>query len=617
MSNARRPPRRGVPPSMETSSDDLRRDAPAQSRRKRAWRGPALLALLYVIVFFVYIDFSGQVVARMSTGVGELEALERAKGFVFVLVNGVGLFSAALIYRRRLERSRGALEVERAVVARFDRHLEALHDGLPSALMVFDVLGPGLYRVKRSNPAIARLLGTTRERLDVGDTEPIASALGRERWKELVADLDRCVASGKPGEREFTLATPSGQSSFLQHVAPLVDAQGVVESVFATLHDTSLLRANERRMGELEEELRHSQRLLTMGELASGVAHDVNNLLTVIATHADLLQRALAGRPELERSLEVIDSAVQKASGISRTLLGFSRKIKGHAQVIPLVPLVLDICELLERTLPKAVRLEFDLSAAEGLAVDGDRIQIQQVLMNLILNARDAMPRGGSVRLLAEHVPGPPERVRLCVEDDGGGISDTVLARAFEPFFTTKAADRGSGLGLSLARRIAREHDGDVLLENVEPHGTRAVFELPTVHARPGASVKPSVLGQWIALLEAQPQVRAILAGELVGLGYRVELSDDANQMAERVATDEVDPSLLIVDQPTLRSSLATLEELRERGLRQPALLMALEIPPERFMRASGPVHVLRKPFGVAEFARMKREALEPAEAPR
>lgn len=592
---------------------------PTQSERQTTaprrvgwtWRGPALLAVAYVVFGVTYIYVSGRVVAGMASAVEDLAALEQFKGFLFVLANGVALFSAALIYRRRLERTRAALEGERAVVARFERHLDALHDGLPSALLVVEVMGKGKLRVKRTNPALARLLAVPREQIEVGDTKPIEQALGPTRWAQISRDIYTSAVDRRPIAREYAVDVDGTETFYLQHAVPLLDDAGSVECVFVSLTDTSSLHTSERKRIELEEELLRSQRLLTMGELASGVAHDVNNLLTVIATHTDLLQRELHGRPELERSLTVIDSAVDKASGISRSLLGFSRKMRSQPQVIEVVPLVKDIVELLEHTLTKSYRLELDLGAADGLSIDCDRVQVQQVLMNLILNARDAMPGGGSIAVRAEVVHGKAPRVRLRVDDSGHGVSKDIRERVFEPFFTTKDEGRGSGLGLSLSRRIAREHGGDVTLAPLEGGGTAATLELPVTRAGSASLAPANRDGQWVVLVEAHAQVRAILTGELNDLGFRVESAERADQVTRHMQREPLQPSLVIIDQPSLRASLSTLDDLRAHGAQQAVLLMTLEEPNADVIRPLGPVQVLRKPFGVAEFGRAVRDALE------
>jgi signal transduction histidine kinase len=246
------------------------------------------------------------------------------------------------------------------------------------------------------------------------------------------------------------------------------------------------------KVKQLEEQLRQSQKLEAIGQLAGGVAHDFNNLLTVIAGYSELLLERSAGDEMMRSEVEEITKAAESAASLTRQLLAFSRKQTLRPVVSDPNLLVSDVSKMLRRLIGTGVELVTVLKPEVGL-VSVDSTQIEQVLMNLVLNARDAMPKGGKVVVEtknveldaasdAEHLGVPAGRyVMLAVSDTGCGMNEETRKRIFEPFFTTKEVGKGTGLGLSTVYGIVKQSGGNILVYSEVGVGTTFKIYLPSV----------------------------------------------------------------------------------------------------------------------------------------
>jgi two-component system cell cycle sensor histidine kinase/response regulator CckA len=243
------------------------------------------------------------------------------------------------------------------------------------------------------------------------------------------------------------------------------------------------LEAIEETLRRTEEQLRHAQKVATVGVVAGGVAHDLNNILAVIVAYSSLALDSLSDNDPLHEDLEVIRAAGERAVQLTRQLLAFSRRHPVDRRVSCLEQITRGMERILRSVLGEGV--ELSVHADRGLgAVQVDRGQIEQVLMNLVINARDAMPQGGRISIamtnedvdassMPEH-PGssPGPRVAMTVTDTGMGMDDATRGRIFEPFFTTKGGDRGTGLGLSIVRGIVEQTGGHIEVSSEPGKGT-------------------------------------------------------------------------------------------------------------------------------------------------
>lgn len=335
--------------------------------------------------------------------------------------------------------------------------------------------------------------------------------------------------------------------------------------------------------GRLEEQLRQSQKMDAVGRLAGGIAHNFNNVLSVILSYSDLLLSDLKPGEPIRDDIEEIRRAAMRAADLTRHLLMFSRQ-----QILE--PKVLDVNDVLtgmEKMLPRILGADvsFVLSRSQPLGrVRIDPGSIEQVIMNLVVNARDAMPNGGSLTLetrnrtldeeyaRAHHGVMPGRYVMLAVTDSGTGMDNATMGRIFEPFFTTKEVGRGTGLGLSTVFGIVQQAGGSIGVESAPDQGTTFEIYLPRVDAakdsvRPAPQITASCGSETVLLIEDDDQVRAVARGILSKSGYRVLDARNAGEALLRAEAHAGPIHLLLTDVvmphvsgPDLAKRLATVK---------------------------------------------------------
>lgn len=299
-----------------------------------------------------------------------------------------------------------------------------------------------------------------------------------------------------------------------------------------------LQRETEGALAESQERLHHIQKLDALGRLVGGVAHDFNNWLTVILGHADLLRDKVAGDEQLASGLGEIRQAGLQAASLTQRLLAFSHRQQLLPRIVTLDAELRDMEPMLQRIIGEDVKLTFRY-ATDPYTVEVDPDQLQQVLMNLISNARDAMPRGGDLTVRVDNISVGPGGIklpevpdgdysRLTVSDSGTGVDEATRQRMFEPFFTTKEEGHGTGLGLSTVHGIVTGSKGHITVNSVEGSGTRFHIFLPRVDGRVGATandtedVTPQRGDETILVVEDDKHVRQFVEAGLSSLGYRV-----------------------------------------------------------------------------------------------
>jgi two-component system cell cycle sensor histidine kinase/response regulator CckA len=329
-----------------------------------------------------------------------------------------------------------------------------------------------------------------------------------------------------------------------------------------SVRDVSVRERAERERNELQERLRLSQKMDAIGRLAGGVAHDFNNLLTVILSHIDFLAPQFAPSTPVGQELSGIEAAAQRAAALTSQLLLFSRRKRGEAGIVDLNAVVHDVRKLLDRIIGENVKVK--VSAQQSLwKVRADADQLAQVLLNLMVNARDAMPKGGEVsietsnceiaeqRVVHAGVLLPGQHVRLSVADQGTGMTPEVMARLFEPFFTTKEQGRGTGLGLATVYGIVQAAGGAMEVRSTLGLGSSFVLYLPATTATADEvagivhEVKPA-RGETVLLVEDEAPIRMLLARTLENSGYTVLQANDGREALE-VARQKMGPIELLV----------------------------------------------------------------------
>lgn len=362
-----------------------------------------------------------------------------------------------------------------------------------------------------------------------------------------------------------------------------------------------------------DEQSRHAQKLEMMGTLTGGVAHDFSNLLMVISGYTTLIRRSLPPNAQRRRYLKAIEQAIQQATGVTRALMTFSHKMVAEKSPFDLGKNLTDSMRLLRRVLPAAVEIIVDVPSGLNAWVNGDAIQIQQVLLNLVVNARDAMPEGGQLRIALcreqadPGAPGPPSAV-LLVEDTGTGMSAKILPRIFEPSFATKPRGHGTGLGMSVVHWIIADHRGQFDVDSKPGGGTQFTIRLPLCDPPEAAFGQgPDVCeecgrGELILVVEDDAHIRSLLRSTLRLEGYEVLLAADGIEAlaALRAQDGRIRLLMLDLDLPRL-DGLACLREVRKTRPDLPAIIVtgSLQFGPDQL--PGHKVELLRKPFLLSE----------------
>jgi signal transduction histidine kinase len=303
--------------------------------------------------------------------------------------------------------------------------------------------------------------------------------------------------------------------------------------VFGTLLD------NTERRG-LEEQLSHARKMEAVGQLTGGVAHDFNNLLTVVLGNIELIKRRTGDQHELARQIEAVRLAAEKGGALTRQLLAFSRRQRLNPLTVDLNGLIADFAPLLRQAVGEAVSIDLDL-AAEPLPAHLDPAQFESALLNLAVNARDAMEGGGVLSIAARTVGEEDPRILVTVRDTGQGMDTDVASRIFEPFFTTKEIGKGSGLGLSQVYGFVRQSGGEISVSSVPGQGAAFEIYLPRSQAAlsprgAGGETGEVVRGsERVLVVEDDPAVLAMAVETLEGLGYQVTTADSAAAALKRL----------------------------------------------------------------------------------
>ena len=438
----------------------------------------------------------------------------------FVALTALG--AATFLYRRTQSNERTIrrqLARETALKAQFDDLFERTGD----LMVIHDRRG----RVSTMNRTTEQLSGFPREEGRTIDPHWLFSEEYLETIQELIAEGPEALPRTARGE----LLTRGS-------VRIPIEAQFKVLVGDGQLTGVSVVARNLSERANLEAQRRQAQKMEAVGRLATGIAHDFNNLITVLLGYSEELGEQIAVDSPLRKPVEEVRRAAERASGLTQQLLAFSRRHVAVAQPIDLNVTVSNMRELLRRLLGAEITLQVTLGRQLAL-VNADPVQIGQVIMNLAVNARDAMPNGGTlsietamVELGAEHLdslPGP--HVMLLVRDTGVGISPEVQRHLFEPFFTTKEAGHGTGLGLSMVHAIVRQGGGHITLESDVGKGTTFRVFFPKVKDDIAAAAPESAEGQGSAavkgsgvvlLAEDDPAVRRLLSNELRRRGFTV-----------------------------------------------------------------------------------------------
>jgi two-component system cell cycle sensor histidine kinase/response regulator CckA len=392
-------------------------------------------------------------------------------------------------------------------------------------------------KVRFVNAAFEALTGLSADAIEGGDVREFFGGLEQEMGSEVLATL----AAGQPWHGRITLSQPTER---------LVDASfaGVVDEQGQTTHFVALAR-DVTREAALEADLRQSQKLEALGQLAGGVAHDFNNLLAVIQGYAEIVGDA-QDDPDLREAASQIDEAARHAAALTSQLRAFGRRQVSHPRVVDLNAVMREADGMLRALVPENIEIEMRLEPTLR-PVRLDPRQVHQILLNLAANARDAMIEGGRLEIRTEAAA--DGGVAVTVADTGEGMDESIRERIFEPFFTTKRPGEGTGLGLASVYGIVEQCGGMIEVESHPGRGSRFRITFPSteepLEGAEGASAAGArARGAAVLVAEDQDNVRRLLGRQLGHAGFQVTLAEDGEAALERLTESQRRIDLLVTD---------------------------------------------------------------------
>lgn len=489
-----------------------------------------------------------------------------------------------------------------------DAQWRSLVDHTPGLIMILDREHriEFINRADRS-PGLPQILGEPAERF--------VSTEDRERMSEAIESVFR---TGNQDSYEASALGLDGKTVYFNTRVGPVFRNGKVDRV-------TILATDITEQRNLEEQLRQSQKLEALGQLTGGVAHDFNNLLTVILGNLELLNEELGSNDQAREMTNNAAEAADRAAALTQRLLAFSRKQALRPETIDMRQLVNGMDDLLRRSLGETIEIEI-VSAGGQWKCIADRAQLENAILNVALNSRDAMPSGGkltfetgNVRLdedyTSRHIEVTPgQYAMISVTDTGTGMSTEVMKNAFDPFFTTKQTGQGTGLGLSMVYGFVLQSGGHVKIYSEVGEGTAVKIYLPRAHATDSdaplpelSDVEPLGNGEAILVVEDDASVRALTKRLLTQLGYRVlEAEKAAAALVVYENSPRIDGLLTDVVLPGGTSGVALARELQRRRPELPVLFVSgySENAIIHHGRLDPDVELLEKPFRKAELAK-------------
>ncbi len=430
-------------------------------------------------------------------------------------------------------------------------------------------------------------------------------AFHEEDRSRAVAELAAATESRSPYEGEFRWQHVNGEVRWLLfHALPVHGDEGFTGFVGTAVNVTAL-KESEQERANLQLALANSQKLEAIGTLASGVAHDFNNLLAGVRGFIELASLEVDAASPASQYLDRALAAINQARDVTAGLLTFARRERSDRRVFAVNELIAENVEFLRKLVPASISIETDIGDSE-LTVHADPSQLRQVLVNLIVNARDAMPDGGHLQVT---LTGRDGHAELLVRDDGQGMDEVTAQRIFEPFFTTKPHGHGTGLGMSIVHGIVTDHGGQVDVHSTPDNGTSVTVRLPlsddaVQNVQSDSLTSPSGTGQQVLVVEDNSLVRESCVLRMQAAGFSAHgVGDGEEALAEVVAADArgqpFDTVLIDVDLPG-QNGVAVAREIRTRRPDIPVVYITGNMQNQALHNIDGET-VLAKPLDFQE----------------
>jgi two-component system cell cycle sensor histidine kinase/response regulator CckA len=434
-------------------------------------------------------------------------------------------------------------------------------------------------RFSTVNPAFARMLGYTQDELQGRHFQEITHPEDIPKKQEVIRTL--LEGWGAQCSQETRYLRKSGEALWCStNISLIHDAAGRPAYFLGMLQDVDERKKAEAERGRLQQQLFQAQKMEALGTLAGGIAHDFNNLLSVMLGFASLARQRLNSDDPLQESMGMIEQSAQRAADLTRQLLGLARPERQQVKPVCVGEVLDRVQRMVTRTFDRNIKVSV-VKRQDALWVKAEPSYLEQAILNLAINARDAMPEGGSLTFDAsviafqaheQELPvqcAPGRYVQITVQDTGLGIPPDALPRIFEPFYSTKAPGKGTGLGLAMVYGFVKNHDGFVRVESEVGKGTRFTINLPMIPA-PTRQAGIGLAGRiqrgtgTILVVDDEPLVRAFAEQGLKGLGYKVWAAESGQQALEIYAhhNGEIDCVLLDLIMPEI-GGLETFRRLR------------------------------------------------------